>query len=173
MIIQHLRRLRAAGTIAMLVAMAAAVVGCSAGGTKNSQSSSEGDASGPVIRTGWQPLIQWAHIGNLPSYADGFQVKLSPFKTSNDTLVAMGAGSLDLGGMGYNQAAAAMARGKFPYTFVAGASSGASPSSRATVLRSTPMRICAASASAGPAAPRRPRSSSRRSRSTGSTWTGT
>jgi sulfonate transport system substrate-binding protein len=126
MIIKHLRRLRAASAMAVLVATAAAILGCSAGGTKNSQSGSEGDGSGPIVRTGWQPLIQWAHIGNMPNFADGFQVKLSPFKTSNDTLVAMGAGSLDVGGMGYNQAAAAMARGKFPYTFVAGASSGAS-----------------------------------------------
>jgi sulfonate transport system substrate-binding protein len=120
---RHRHRLTAVALLATLLAAGAA--GCSAGGTKNAGNGA-GGGSGPVIRTGWQPLIQWTHIGDLPSFAKRFRVKLSPFKTSNDTLVAMYAGSLDIAGMGYNQAAAAIARGKFPYTFVAGASSGSS-----------------------------------------------
>jgi NitT/TauT family transport system substrate-binding protein len=95
---------------------------------------------GPItVHAGWVKVLQWTHWAVMPRYIrdKNVTVQMNDFKTSNEALVGLLAGSLDITTMGYNQIAAALTRGRVPFTVIAGASSGgskfvAAPDSRIT-----------------------------------------
>lgn len=95
-----------------------ATSGCGGG------SASAGD--GPVtVRVGYLKVIQWTHLADLTAHVDPAKVKieLKEFKTSNEVLVALTAGSVDIGDIGYNHMASALERGQKDLEFIAGLSS--------------------------------------------------
>jgi NitT/TauT family transport system substrate-binding protein len=85
-------------------------------------------ADATKVRAGWVKVLQWTHWADVPSQIteDSVTFDLSEFKASNEVLVALTSNSLDMGTLGYNHVAGALARGKTPLTFVAGVSSGGS-----------------------------------------------
>jgi ABC-type nitrate/sulfonate/bicarbonate transport system substrate-binding protein len=110
----RLRRALCASVLTVLIA----VTGCSAGGT------SSGD--GPrTIRVGYLKVIQWTHLADIAAHADKnkINIELKEFKTSNEVLVALSSGSVDIGDIGYNHLASALDRGQSGLEFIAGLSS--------------------------------------------------
>jgi ABC-type nitrate/sulfonate/bicarbonate transport system substrate-binding protein len=104
------------GSALALVILAAA--GCGGG--------SAGAANGPVtVRVGYLKVIQWTHLADIAAHVDAAKVKieLKEFKTSNEVLVALTAGSVDVGDIGYNHMASALERGQSNLEFIAGLSS--------------------------------------------------
>jgi NitT/TauT family transport system substrate-binding protein len=82
--------------------------------------------NGPVtVRVGYLKVIQWTQLADLAAHVDPSKVKieLNEFKTSNEVLVALTAGSLDIGDIGYNHLASALERGQKNLEFIAGLSS--------------------------------------------------
>lgn len=87
---------------------------------------SAGASNGPVtVRVGYLKVIQWTHLADIAAHVDPAKVKieLKEFKTSNEVLVALTAGSVDVGDIGYNHLASALERGQKNLEFVAGLSS--------------------------------------------------
>ncbi len=105
-------------------AAAALLAACGGGGSSGGAS----DTGQITVRAGWVKVLQWTHWADTPKYIGDKNVKieLTEFKTSNEVLVALTAGSLDMGAIGYNHLAGALARGDTPLTFIAGLSSGSS-----------------------------------------------
>jgi len=103
----------------LAIALVAVSGGCGADGA--------GSASdGPVtVRVGYLKVIQWTHLADLAAHVDPAKVKieLKEFKTSNEVLVALTAGSVDIGDIGYNHLASALERGQKDLEFIAGLSS--------------------------------------------------
>lgn len=103
---------------ALAVAALLAVTGCGSG--------SAGAGDGPVtVKVGYLKVIQWTHLADLAKHVDPAKVKieLKEFKTSNEVLVALTAGSVDIGDIGYNHLASALERGQNNLDFIAGLSS--------------------------------------------------
>jgi ABC-type nitrate/sulfonate/bicarbonate transport system substrate-binding protein len=103
----------------MLLAVLVAVSAC--GGDAPGTSS-----DGPVtVRVGYLKVIQWTHLADIAAHVDPTKVKieLKEFKTSNEVLVALTAGSVDIGDIGYNHLASALERGQNNLEFIAGLSS--------------------------------------------------
>ena len=87
---------------------------------------SAGASNGPVtVRVGYLKVIQWTHLADIAAHVDPAKVKieLQEFKTSNEVLVALTAGSVDVGDIGYNHLASALERGQKNLEFIAGLSS--------------------------------------------------
>jgi sulfonate transport system substrate-binding protein len=101
-----------------LAVMLLAVSSCGGG------SASAGN--GPVtVRVGYLKVIQWTQLADIAAHVDPAKVKieLKEFKTSNEVLVALTAGSVDIGDIGYNHLASALERGQNNLEFIAGLSS--------------------------------------------------
>lgn len=81
-----------------------------------------------TVRAGWVNVLQWTHWAEMPEYieAGNLTVEMNEFKASNEVLVGLQSGSLDMGTIGFNHAAGALARGDVNFEFVAGLSSGGS-----------------------------------------------
>lgn len=109
-----LRRALSASVLIVLMA----VTGCGGGGATS------GD--GPLtIRIGYLKVIQWTHLADIAAHVDTskINIELKEFKTSNEVLVALSSGSVDIGDIGYNHLAAALDRGQSGLEFIAGLSS--------------------------------------------------
>lgn len=103
----------------VLIAVLVAVSAC--GGDASGTSS-----NGPVtVRVGYLKVIQWTHLADIARHVDPAKVKIEmkEFKTSNEVLVALTSGSIDIGDIGYNHLAAALERGQSNLEFIAGLSS--------------------------------------------------
>lgn len=112
---------RGAGAVAAVPLVAA----LSAAG---SRARAVGAQDAVTVRAGWVKVLQWTHWADIPSHVDGnaADFELTEFKTSNEVLVGLTSNSLDMGTLGYNHVAGALARGDTSLIFVAGVSSGAS-----------------------------------------------
>lgn len=105
-------------TLGALLSVVLVAVGAGCGG------GSAGD--GPVtVRVGYLKVIQWTHLADIAAHVDPAKVKIEmkEFKTSNEVLVALTAGSVDIGDIGYNHLASALERGQKDLQFIAGLSS--------------------------------------------------
>lgn len=113
--------MKAPSLIRVLLASFAAVVLAAVSGCGG-----ESSADGPVtIRVGYLKVIQWTHLADIAEHVDSDKVniELMEFKTSNEVLVALSSGSIDVGDIGYNHLASALERGQTNLEFIAGLSS--------------------------------------------------
>lgn len=88
-----------------------------------------GSGNSPItVHAGWVKVLQWTHWADMPKHITdkNVSVQMNDFKTSNEALVGLLSGSLDITTLGYNQIAAALTRGSVPFTLIAGVSSGGS-----------------------------------------------
>jgi sulfonate transport system substrate-binding protein len=124
MIKRRLSRHSIIAHLCLLLTVLLVVTACGGG----SQGGTASGSSPVTVRAGWVKTLQWTHWANMPKYITdkNVTVQLSDFSTSNDVLVGLLSGSLDMATMGYNQVAAALVRGPVPLTFIAGVSSGGS-----------------------------------------------
>ncbi|MBA0050177.1 transporter substrate-binding domain-containing protein [Streptomyces sp. AJS327] len=90
------------------------------------ESSSSSGGGKVVIRAGWVPTVHTTHWATTSQFVkdSNIEIKLSPFKSNNEMLVAMQSGSLDMMTMGFNNTATALVRGPVNYSYVAGAAEG-------------------------------------------------
>lgn len=80
-----------------------------------------------TVKVGWVKVLQWAHWYDMPRYLDpSVKVEFNEFKNSNEVLVALQSGSIDMGTIGYSHMAGILAKDVDTLQFVAGVSSGAS-----------------------------------------------
>lgn len=88
-------------------------------------SGAEAVASKDVIKIGWVPCLCWTSWGSLPELMESsdLQVELVPFKSSNEVIVALSSGAIDMGTAGYNAAASILVKQELPAKFVSGISS--------------------------------------------------
>ncbi|MGI5489944.1 ABC transporter substrate-binding protein [Microtetraspora malaysiensis] len=86
----------------------------------------EGSSSTGDVQVGWVPALVWGAWATTPPKVDGVKVELVPFKSSNEVLVALSSGSIQMGALGFNNVAASLASSDFPAQFVAGASTNSS-----------------------------------------------
>ena len=80
--------------------------------------------SEPVqVRISWGKVFQQMHWADVGKYLDpSVKVEILDFKTTNDQLFALQAGSLDFSVMGYNQLASALVQGPLDVTVITGLS---------------------------------------------------
>ncbi|WP_021592432.1 MULTISPECIES: ABC transporter substrate-binding protein [Actinomadura] len=91
--------------------------------------SSDGSSgSAAPLKLGWVPALSWASWASLPDQLEsqGLKAELVPFKSSNDVLVALSSGSIDMGTAGYNNVASILATQKLRARFVSGISANGS-----------------------------------------------
>ncbi|MFZ5824809.1 MAG: ABC transporter substrate-binding protein [Bacillota bacterium] len=75
------------------------------------------------VKMSWGKVFQQTHWGDIAQHLDSsVQVEIMDFKTTNDQLFALQAGSLDFSVMGYNQLASALVQGPVEATVIAGLS---------------------------------------------------
>jgi NitT/TauT family transport system substrate-binding protein len=106
--------------LAVAVALVVALGACGSGDDK-------GGASTP-IKLGWVPALSWTAWASVPDQlkAEGITAELVPFKSSNDVLVALSSGSIDMGTAGYNNVASILVQQQLRARFVAGISANGS-----------------------------------------------
>ncbi|MEV0381695.1 ABC transporter substrate-binding protein [Nonomuraea sp. NPDC050643] len=95
------------------------VVSASAFGRPGAGGGAQG-ASGPTVRIGWVPAASWTPWASLK--AEGVNVELVPFKSSNDSLTALANGSIQMAPVGYNNVAALLTDSDPKIRFVSGIS---------------------------------------------------
>ncbi len=114
--------------LAALATGALALAACSSGsaGGDTPEGGGAGSTEPITINAGWVPTIHSTHWATTSQFIEDANVKinLSPFKTNNEMLVAMQAGSLDMMSMGYNSTISAMDRGDINFSYIAGISEG-------------------------------------------------
>lgn len=118
---QRSRRTLVLRLLGPLVALALILAGCGGSGGGDGSKS-----SGPVtIKVGYLKVIQWTHLDDIQAFLDPAKVKveMKEFKTSNEVLVALSSGSIDVGDIGYNHMAGALERNQDDLEFIAGLSS--------------------------------------------------
>lgn len=84
--------------------------------------------TGTPIKLGWVPALSWTAWASVPDQvkAAGIRAELLPFKSSNDVLVALSSGSIDMGTAGYNNVASILVQQQLRARFVAGISANGS-----------------------------------------------
>ncbi|MEV0618418.1 ABC transporter substrate-binding protein [Nonomuraea sp. NPDC050404] len=103
--------------------LAGIVASASAFGAQRAGGGSPG-ASGPTVRIGWVPAASWTPWASLK--AEGVNVELIPFKSSNDSLTALANGSIQMAPVGYNNLAALLTDSEPKIRFVSGISENGS-----------------------------------------------
>ncbi len=78
------------------------------------------NAAEPTIKVGWVKALSWTPWAATTEAVQGVKVELIPFGSSNDELVALASGSIDMAPVGYNNVAALLAAGEVKARFVAG-----------------------------------------------------
>lgn len=88
-----------------------------------SQPAPEASAEPVKVRMSWGKVFQQTHWADIGKYLDdSVQLEILDFKTTNDQVFALQAGSLDFSVMGYNQLASALVQGPLDVTLVTGLS---------------------------------------------------
>lgn len=110
--------------LSLLVASAMLLFLAACGSTEQSQAS----GSKETIKIGWVPCLCWTSWASVPESLEsaGFTVELVPFKSSNDVIVGLSSGSIDMGTAGYNNAASILVKQELPAKYVSGISSNGS-----------------------------------------------
>jgi sulfonate transport system substrate-binding protein len=90
--------------------------------------SDDAGGGGAPIKLGWVPALSWTAWACVPDQvrAAGVTAELLPFKSSNDVLVALSSGSIDMGTAGYNNVASILVQQQLRARFVAGISANGS-----------------------------------------------
>lgn len=106
-----------------LVAIAVAIVGLAACGSSEERSGPEAP-----LKLGWVPALSWTAWASVPDQlaSSGLKAELVPFKSSNDVLVALSSGSIDMGTAGYNNVSSILATQNLRARFVSGISANGS-----------------------------------------------
>ncbi len=83
--------------------------------------------AGEKVRVGYISQIHDSHLISLPTYASkqGVEVELVPFRRYNDVMTALSSGQLELGSMGYPNAAYVAENNVKKVKLISGLSSGA------------------------------------------------
>ncbi len=110
-----------------LLALAAAALPVGLAGCGSSGGSGSESTAAP-LKLGWVPALSWTAWASVPDLlgASDPQATLVPFKSSNDVLVALSSGSIDLGAAGYNNVASIVVTQQLKAKFVAGISANGS-----------------------------------------------
>ena len=83
-------------------------------------------AASPSVRVGWVSALSWTPWKAAVDSMKDVKVEVVPFGSSNEELVALASGSIDMAPVGYNNVAALLAAGDVPARFVAGISANGS-----------------------------------------------
>ncbi len=124
---------RVARILAILMVMSMVVLaGCgptttgptTTGPAKTDNQATPAKKADPItVRMSWGKVFQQTHWGDTGRYLDpSVKLEVLDFKTTNDQLFALQAGSLDFSVMGYNQLASALVKGDVDATIIAGLS---------------------------------------------------
>lgn len=105
-----------------MLLVVAMVVGLTACG-----SADEGASAAP-LKLGWVPALSWTAWASVPDQLEGsgVEAELVPFKSSNDVLIALSSGAIDMGTAGYNNVASILAGQELAARFVSGISANGS-----------------------------------------------
>jgi NitT/TauT family transport system substrate-binding protein len=80
------------------------------------------NAEEPTVKVGWVKALSWTPWAAGVEAVKGLKVDLVPFGSSNEELIALASGSIDMAPVGYNNVAALLAAGQVPARFVSGIS---------------------------------------------------
>jgi sulfonate transport system substrate-binding protein len=106
----------------LLAAVVALIAGLTACGSSAEQ------AGAAPLKLGWVPALSWTAWASVPDQleSNGVEAELVPFKSSNDVLIALSSGSIDMGTAGYNNVASILAGQELRARFVSGISANGS-----------------------------------------------
>lgn len=106
----------------VLAAAVAVIAGLTACG------SSEEAAAAAPLKLGWVPALSWTAWASVPDQleASDVEAELVSFKSSNDVLIALSSGAIDMGTAGYNNVASILAGQELRARFVSGISANGS-----------------------------------------------
>ena len=81
-----------------------------------------------VIKIGWVPCLCWTSWASVPEAlgSSNLKIELVPFKSSNDVIVGLSSGSIDMGTAGYNNAASLLVKQELQAKYVSGISANGS-----------------------------------------------
>jgi NitT/TauT family transport system substrate-binding protein len=83
-------------------------------------------AAEPTVKVGWVQALSWTPWKAGVQAVKGVHIEIVPFGSSNEELLALVSGSIDMAPVGYNNVAALLAAGDVPARFVAGISANGS-----------------------------------------------
>jgi len=110
--------------LSVLIAAAMLLFLAACGSTGSASTATSKD----TIKIGWVPCLCWTSWASVPEVLEssGVKVELVPFKSSNDVIVGLSSGSIDMGTAGYNNAASILVKQELPAKYVSGISANGS-----------------------------------------------